>query len=110
MQYTITLADGRMISDLGKNGNNFVSKTKIDESIFEGNLSTMKIYDGETEETFTDMVFVQQMEWFDGTFYIVFREKTKDEKMLEMLNSNMNGVTDIQMALVELYEMIVGGV
>lgn len=109
-QYTITLADGRQITGLSKNGSNFVSENKIDESIFENNLSIMKVFDGETEEIFTDMIFIQQMEWFDGTFYLAFREKTQNEKMLELLNSNTDGVTDIQIALVELYEMILGGV
>ena len=66
MQYTITLADGRKLTGLTKNGDNFVSKTKVDESIFVNNLSTMKVSDGETEITMTDVQFIQQMEWVDG--------------------------------------------
>lgn len=46
MQYTITLADGRKLTGLDKNGDNFVSKTKVDEKIFKDNLSTMKVSDG----------------------------------------------------------------
>lgn len=34
MQYTITLADGRKLTGLGKNGDNFVSSEKVDETIF----------------------------------------------------------------------------
>lgn len=109
MQYTITLADGRKLEGLDKNGGNFVSKTKVDESIFEDNLSTMKIFDGENEESFTDMVFIQQMEWSDGTFYLAFREKTALEKVVSALDATSDSVTDVQVALAEVYEMILGG-
>lgn len=109
MQYTITLADGRKLTGLDKNSDNFVSTEKVDESIFENNLSTMTVSDGETEETFKDMVFIQQMEWADGTFYLAFREKTQQEKILEVITANTNGLTDVQVALAEVYEMILGG-
>lgn len=109
MQYTITLADGRKLTGLSKNGDNFVSTEKVDESIFDNNLSTMTVSDGETEETFKDMVFIQQMEWVDGTFYLAFREKTQQEKILEVITANTNGLTDVQVALAEVYEMILGG-
>lgn len=54
--------------------------------MFENNLSTMTVSDGENTETFTDMVFVQQMEWADGTFYLAFRELSSQEKVLGELN------------------------
>ena len=99
MQYTITLADGRKLTGLTKNGDNFVSKTKVDESIFVNNLSTMTVSDGETEVTMTDVQFIQQMEWADGSWYLAFREISSEEKAM----------TDLQLALVEVYEMILGG-
>lgn len=102
MQYTITLADGRKLTGLGKNGDNFVSTEKVDESLFKDNLATMTVSDGETEEVFKNMVFVQQMKWADGTYYLAFRERTQTE----IFNEN---VTDIQVALAELYEMMLGG-
>lgn len=109
MQYTITLADGSKLTGLDKNGDNFVSTEKVDESIFENNLSTMTVSDGETEENFKDMVFIQQMEWADGTFYLAFREKTKEEKLVAALNATSNSITDVQVALAEVYEMVLGG-
>ena len=107
--YTITLADGKKLTGLEMNGTNYVSKEKVDETIFENNLSTMKVFDGETETTYTDMVFIQQMEWADGTFYLAFREKTKEEKLVAAITANTNSVTDVQVALAEVYEMILGG-
>ncbi len=109
MQYTITLADGRELTGLLKNGDNFVSSEKVDENIFKDNLSVMAVSDGETEEIFRDMVFIQQMEWEDGTFYLAFHEKTPQEKMLAAISANSDSVTDIQMALAEVYEMMLGG-
>ena len=107
--YTITLANGTKLTGLDMNGTNYVSKEKVDETIFEDNLSTMKVSDGETETTYTDMVFIQQMEWADGTFYLAFREKTKEEKLVAALNATSNSITDVQVALAEVYEMVLGG-
>lgn len=107
--YTITLANGTKLTGLDMNGTNYVSKEKVDETIFNDNLSTMKVSDGETETTYTDMVFIQQMEWADGTFYLAFREKTKEEKLVAALNATSNSITDVQVALAEVYEMVLGG-
>ncbi len=97
--YTITLADGQKLTGLDKNGDNFVSKTKVDESIFVDNLDTVKISDGETETVLKDVEFIQQMEWMDGTWYLAFRETPSEEKSL----------TDMELAIAEVYEMILGG-
>ena len=107
--YTITLADGKKLTGLDMNGTNYVSKEKVDETIFKDNLSTMKVSDGNTETTYTDMVFIQQMEWDDGTFYLAFREKTEEEKLAAAISANASSVTDVQVALAEVYEMILGG-
>ncbi len=107
--YTITLADGKKLTGLEMNGTNYVSKEKVDETIFENNLSTMTVSDGETEIIYTDMVFIQQMEWADGTFYLAFREKTKEEKFVAAITANADSMTDLQVALAEVYEMVLGG-
>ena len=98
MQYTITLADGKKLTGLTKNGDNYVSKEKVDETIFADNLATMTVSDGETETTYKNVELIQQMEFHDG-FYLCFRELTQAEL----------AVTDLQEALAEVYELIVGG-
>ena len=98
MQYTIKLADGRELTGLTKNGNNYVSKKKVNETIFIDNLSTMTVSDGETETTYKNVELIQQMTLPDG-FYLCFRELTEAELT----------VTDLQEALAEVYEIIVGG-
>lgn len=41
--YKITLADGTVLNDIGINGTTLISKTPIDESLFEHNLSPVDI-------------------------------------------------------------------
>lgn len=104
--YTITLSDGRKLENLAVNGTNFVSKTKVDEKIFQNNLAAVVISDGKTERAYKNLVFVQQMEWADGTYYLAFREKTRTEMLLEKITENSTGMADVQDALVELAGLV----
>ena len=104
--YTITLSDGRKLENLAVNGTNFVSKTKVDEEIFQNNLAAVVISDGKTERAYENLVFIQQMEWADGTYYLSFREKTKMEMLTEEITENSIGMADVQDALVELAGLV----
>ena len=96
--YKITLNDGTVIDNLTVNGTNFVSKDKVDESIFtKDNLKKVTINDTDYE----NLVFIQQMMLSDG-YCIAFRQKTAEA----ITQANM---TDVQLALAEIYEMILGG-
>lgn len=99
MGYTITLADGQQLTDLGLNGNNFISKTKIDESIFKDNLDTMTVSDGENETVYHDVEFIQQMPWPDGTYYLAFRELSEQERMLKNMMSTIEEVNEMKSAI-----------
>ena len=76
--YKLILADGTEIKNLTKNGDNYISDKKIDESIFRGNLSTLTITDGEETITMENAELIQQVE-FDGKFWICFRELSERE-------------------------------
>ncbi len=77
--YTITLADGTKLKNLELNGNNYISGTVIEDSVFEGNLATVKISDGSTTETFTDMrLMSNRVE--NGRSWFVLGEKTAQQK------------------------------
>ena len=100
MQYTIRLADGRELKKLTKNGDNFVSETQVDESIFEYNTQTVTITDEEGNETVLhNAEFIQQMEFADG-FYICFREKSEMELAMENFQSQIDYIA--MMADVEM--------
>ena len=110
--YKITLADGTELENLELNGNNYIAEGVIEDSVFEGNLATVTITDGETTETYTDMrLMSNRVE--DGRSWFVLGEKTGQQKAMErietLLTSNADSITDVQVALAEVYEMILGG-
>lgn len=106
MQYTITLADGRQLTGLDKNGDNFVSAERVDEVIFKDNLSVMTVSDGETETVYHHVELIQQQKWMDGSYYLAFRERTEQERAMA---ETADSVTDLQLALAEMYEMMLEG-
>ena len=110
--YTIILADGTKLKNLELNGNNYISETVIEDSVFEGNLDTVKISDGSTTETFTDMRLMSNIVR-DGRSWFVLGEKSAQQKAMERMEklytANADSITDVQMALAEVYEMILGG-
>ena len=110
--YTITLHDGTVLDELELNGNNFISEKLIDDSVFSGNLDTVTISNGETTETYTDMKLMSNRV-DGGKSWFVLGEKTEQEKAMERfvsaLSVNAESITDVQLALAEIYEMIIGG-
>ena len=110
--YKITLHDGTVLDDLELNGNNFISEKVLNDSVFSGNLDTVTISNGETSETYTDMKLMSNRV-DGGKCWFVLGEKTEQEKTMERLVSalsvNAESITDVQLALAELYEMILGG-
>ncbi len=108
--YKITLADGTIIEFADLNGTNFVTQnqTEIDTSIFtDENLvsGTITKDDGSIEE-FRNWSFIQQQKQLTGEYYICFRQKTEAELEAELQEARE---TELQEALVELYEMMLGG-
>lgn len=98
---TITLSDGTVLNDLELSGNTYVYNGTLTASDFDGKLSTVTFTDGEDSYTLHDcaLYLCRQV---DNTTWIVIGEKTAAMKQNE-LN------TDIELALTELYEMILGG-
>ena len=109
--YKITLHDGTVLDGLELNGNNFISEKVIDDSVFSGNLDTVTISNGETTETYTDMKLLSNRV-DNGKSWFVLGEKTEQEKAMERLLAaltiNSESITDVQLALAEVYEMILG--
>ena len=110
--YKITLRDGTVLDNLELNGNNFISEKVIDDSVFDGNLDTVTISNGETSETYTDMKLMSNRV-DGGKSWFVLGEKSNQEKAMERLltslSANSESITDVQLALAEIYEMILGG-
>lgn len=86
--YTITLADGTKLKNLELNGNNYIAEGVIEDSVFEGNLDTVKITDGETIETFTDMRLMSNIVR-DNRSWFVLGEKSAQQKKEEAMAKQM---------------------
>lgn len=76
--YKIVLADGREIKNLRMNGNNFVSDSPIDNSIFEGNLSPVTIYTDGVPEVHPHMALVQNVR-MGFEYMFILRDMTQQE-------------------------------
>lgn len=103
--YSITLHDGTELQNLELNGNNFIAPGVVEDAVFDGNLGTVTINDGTDAKTFTDMFLVcNRVE--DGRSWIVLAEKSAEQKQQEAVDT---AVTDLQLALAEVYELMIGG-
>lgn len=120
--YKITTPDGTKIENLSINGTNYVSQTKIDTKVFDQTLEYIIISDGENAEMMHNVELIQQVHYEDG-WYICFRELTQQELNERQMNSDITDIqmamsdlyeedgtdiTDVQMALAEIYEMLGG--
>ena len=105
--YTVKLSDGTKIRNLGLNGDNFVSSTKIEDSVFAGKLSHVEITDSESGEVqiLEDAELILNKQYGDE-YWFVIKEKPQSEKDKKEVNDS---ITDLQVGLAEVYELIVGG-
>ena len=99
--YTIKLYDGTMLDNLELNGNNFISDLIIPDSAFDNNLKTVEVFDGENTQILIDQ-FLAANRVIDNKSWFVLIDKTPEMKREEEM-------TNIQLALVELYESLLGG-
>ena len=117
--WKMILSDGTELTGFSQNGNNYVSLEKVEESVFAGNLSTLTLTDGAEEIVLRNAELVQQAHYegvpgLEDGWYLCFREKTPQEMVAESLRSaaerSSGELSDLQLALAEVYEMMLGGV
>lgn len=92
--YQITLKDGTVIKDLELNGNNFISKTEITESMFTDNLEIVTISDGTNESVQENMKLVQIVNMNDE-YWFVLATKSKQEVENDELKKRLADLTEI---------------
>ncbi len=90
----IELADGTKLENLRTNGNNFVSDTPIEDSVFEGNLSTVKITTPEEVAEYQELKLVQNRQ-FGSAYMFVLAEKTPAEKEKEELMQLLADIAEL---------------
>lgn len=76
--FRIVLSDGTEIENLTMNGNNYISKTPIDKSVFSGNLSPVKIYAEREEEAHESMALIH-LTRYGSEFWFALRDLTEPE-------------------------------
>lgn len=77
--FTITLRDGTILENLEESAGNFISSEEITADVFEDNLQSITISDGENEENCEDMALVYLREQ-DGKYWFRLRELARQEK------------------------------
>ncbi len=87
--YSVTLADGTVINGLSMNGNNYISKTEISADIFDGNLSSVVVSDGESEETFENMALIHLTSYASGEYWFALRQMSANELERLQLRSDI---------------------
>ena len=104
--YTIKLADGTKLEDITLNGDTFESSVPIEDSVFENNLSKVEITDTETNETtvLKDARLLLSRP-FGNIWWFVIQEPPEQDRKMEQ---TARDITDIQEAVAELYELIIG--
>ena len=105
--YKISLADGTTLENLVLNGNNFIAQMAVDDAVFKDNMATVTITNLEdgTAEQIEDGVLLSNIVR-DGKSWLVLGQKSAEQKRLETIDRTF---TDLQMALAEVYEMMIGG-
>lgn len=92
--YQITLKDGTVIKNLELNGNNFISKTEITESMFTDNLEIVTISDGTNESVQENMKLVQIAN-INSEYWFVLTTKSKQEVENDELRKRLADLTEI---------------
>ena len=96
--YTIILADGTRLENLELNGNNYIAKGIIEDSVFENNLDTVTITDGETSTIFTDMRLMSNIVR-DNRSWFVLGEKSAQQKKEESMARQFSDMHKAMMVL-----------
>ena len=86
--WKITLSDGTELKNLGLNGNNFISETKITQDTFKGKLSKVKfegeLYGQEFKQECEHMELVQIVHYTDGYYFVLRELSTAELKEIKM--------------------------
>ena len=106
--YTITLHDGTGIKNLSLNGNNFISDTPLQESLFAGNLQTVHFSGPDMDETRENMELVG-IRQDGGKYWFVLRELSAQELKEQKMLADIAALTAASDDMVLLMAELIGG-
>ncbi len=93
--YTMVLSDGTTIENLRKNGDNYISASKLTSDMFEGKLSEVTVKTSEDEVVMENMDLVQITE-MDGEYWFVLRQFSATELAMAKMSSNIDFLAMMQ--------------
>lgn len=93
--YTMVLSDGTTIENLRKNGDNYISASKLTSDMFEGKLSEVTVKTPEDEVVMENMDIVQITE-MDGEYWFVLRQFSAMELAMAKMSSNIDFLAMMQ--------------
>lgn len=96
-KFKITLSDGTELRNLGLNGNNYISKKKLTESVFAGKTDRVVITDPEgNENEYENMELVQIIEQDNGEYWFVLRQLSDLEIRLARFEAFMEASKNVK--------------
>ena len=106
--YKITLADGTILNNLLVNGNNFISDTRVDASIFENNLRAVHITGPNVDETFENLELAGIRE-DGGKCWIVLRQLSDSEIRERSTQADIRELFNTSDDIILMMADIIGG-
>lgn len=114
--FTVKLSNGTTLTNLTQNGSNFVSKTEVTNDTFKDGLENVEVeeYDGSTKvnTTIIEHGVLETIQHFADGWYFTINEKSEaqleKEELLKVLTRDSTDIEEMQLAIVELYNMIIG--
>ena len=100
------------VKNLTMNGNNYVSRKKVDTSKWPAIFKlTAKDSKGNITENIAHAKLLQQVQydWDGGKYYLAFAQADAQELLEERIAANEEANTNAEIALCEIYEMVLGG-
>lgn len=107
--YKIIFKDGTEVTNLDRNCNTFIAEQAFDTSVLTAsNLSQITIVDLETAitEDWTNVEVTACGSTDDGNYWFALNQLSRVDLETKQLEDT---ITDMELAIVEMYEMITGG-
>ena len=96
--YTMVLSDGTIIENLRKNGDNYISASKLTVDMFEGKLSEVTVKTSDSEEVMENMenMDLVQITEMNGEYWFVLRQFSETELAMAKMSSNIDFLAMMQ--------------
>ena len=93
--YTMVLSDGTIIENLRKNGDNYISASKLTADMFEGKMSEVTVYTSEDEVVMDNMALVLTTEK-NVEYWFVLRQFSSIELTIAKISSDIDFLAMLQ--------------